>query len=238
MSWQECTYGDAVCSVAAGTWIVGLVALFAFAAACQAVAWSSAMFFIEVEPRLGQSLCPMHRVVDHPFNKEIFLVPQQDSGLVIFRCPLDFDRSDYYEHHSAFKNLGRTALANVDVYMRLADEKGSGRSAPICVHIGNVLCNDEVHVAFFASRVFEKLTVTWSNASQSRPKSKGRESVRFFPADPSSDIAVFPVPDIRQLPLPAIQIGGVATPAGGAQQPAQPKPPPGTPPPAEPPPAV
>jgi hypothetical protein len=231
MSWQDCAYGNAGCSVAAGTWIAGMVALFAFAAACQAVAWASATYFIEIEPRLGQSLCPLHKVEDHPIHKEIFLVPQgQDQTQIVFRRPIDFDPSayisSYYEYHSAFKNLGRTALADVDVDMRLVDEKGSKRSVPIRVHVGNVLCNEEVHVAFYASRVFEKLTVSWENASQAKPIGKGRASIpRFYSVDPSSDIDVYSLPDIQQIPLINVTPMINVTPAGGTTPTGNPPPP-------------
>lgn len=162
-SLATCAYGDSNCSLAAATWSLAAFAFLSFIAAIEAVIWTKNLFFIEVQPRLGQSECKK-RGPAHPSDIEIFVMA--DSAILIDSRPIGFNRAtlprEYRSHHVAFTNLGRTALTNVSVKMCLPDQ---GR-ADYGVDLGNILRDGEAHVAIYIALNLGRLEVKWDGAAQ------------------------------------------------------------------------
>ena len=178
LSWQACVYQDAPCSTAAATWILGAFGFLTFAAAWQTVIWAKRAYNIEIEPKLGQSVCPLQDSEKHPNDKEVFLL---SSNQVVFRPPAGSTKqsisSDFQSYPHAFENLGRSALADVKVLMHIRDRTGK-TSEPISVSVGNVKCDQEVHLVLHVSNRFDGVEVMWSGATERDA------SIGFYPESP------------------------------------------------------
>ena len=178
LSWQACVYGDAPCSTAAATWMLGAFGLLTFAAAWQTVIWAKRAYNIEIEPKLGQSVCPRQDSEEHPNDKEVFLL---SSNQVVFRPPAGSTKqsvaTEFQSYPHAFENLGRSALADVKVFMHIRDRTGK-TSDPILVSVGNVKCDQEVHLVLHVWRRFDVVEVMWSEATE-----RGTP-IGFFPESP------------------------------------------------------
>ncbi len=212
--WQRCAYGDAHCSEAAATWTLASFAVLSFLAAARAVIWTRKLFEIEVQLKLGQSAC-VDRSESH-INKEIFVT--SESQVLLGYRPAGFTRdelSSYHEHHVAFTNLGRTALADVGVKLCLVD-RNNVHSEQYPLHLGSIRCNDEIHVAVYIAKLFHDMKVLWGHATE-----QGK-TLPFFAVDSLSAQPTFAFPD-PQLPLPPMA-QAINQPNGGAEG-MQPKPP-------------
>lgn len=116
-----CAFGKDTCSTAVATWLLVVMALFAFVAAIIAANWAHLAYQNETEPRLGEDACTLsepHRV-DRTFYLSL-------DGDLLSRLPFDdTTEKDYQERHHSFTNLGRSALGNVCVRVVFRDEYGS-----------------------------------------------------------------------------------------------------------------
>jgi hypothetical protein len=188
MSWQECAFGDAPCSTAAGTWALTLVGGLGFLAAALTVAYARRALGIELEATLGQSPCSHHEEKDHPADKEVFVTTR---GQTLRKIPFGLSRSDLLEYfstpiHVAFVNLGRTALASVSATMWLESERTKARiSYPL--YIGNIKCDQEIHVAVYVSRRHAPFKITWHAATERGNK------IKFYAEDPVTTSVVVPL---------------------------------------------
>lgn len=166
ISWQECVYSNAACSTAAGTWALAAFGIFTFAAAYRAVFWAKQAYHVEVDPRLGQSVCAHHGKPGHPADKTIFLTANQQ---VLFRRPAlltdEALKKEYVAHPNAFENLGRSALSDVRVKMHIRDAEGA-MSGPIDVMVGNIKCDREIHLVVYVSTIFKPVEIMWSSATE------------------------------------------------------------------------
>lgn len=214
LSAADCAFGDAACSAASATWALAAFALLSFFAATRAVIWTKKAFEIEVQLKLGQSGCS-DRTESH-VNKEIFVT--SESQVLLGRRPAGFTRNDaeqYYEHHAAFTNLGRTALADVCVEVCFEDVN-KVRSPRWGFHLGSIRCNDEIHVAVYIAKFFEDMQVLWGHATeQGRP-------LDFYAEDAISIQRSYPLPS-TQIALPGMA-QAVGDSAGNSAE-APPKPP-------------
>ncbi len=192
ISGTECIYGYPGCSTAAATWALAIFALFSFAAAAEAVMWTSSLFNIEVDPRMGQAECTK-RGSGHPPNLEVFVL---DDQVLIGKRPIGYNpttvRREYFVHHVGFTNLGRTALVDVTVNMHLDnDSKG------VEIGLGNIVRDAETHVVIYVSREYkvQDPEVCWGNACQLG------EAIDFYPGSPVVSEAVYGIPDQPTLPI-------------------------------------
>jgi len=186
LTWQECIYGRAECSTAAGTWLLAGVAAFTLPIALATVVWASRAYSREIESRLGQRRCS-HHGDNHRADKEIFVTHGQ---VLLFRRPVGYDPknagTEYLDQHNASLNLGRPALASIKVRMHVRNEDGKVLD-PIDVALGNIRCDDEVHVAIFVWHELHDVEITWSHATE-----RGT-SIEFYADDPLSEQVVQPM---------------------------------------------
>lgn len=228
LTWQQCAYGEPTCSSAAATWALASFAVLSFLAAARAVVWTRKTFEIEVQLQLGQSGCAQHE--DSHINKEIFVTG--DSQVLLDGKPVGFTKADlssYHEHHVAFTNLGRSALADVRVHVCFADVRGV-KSSNYQLLLGSIRCSDEIHVAIYISDVFSDMKVLWSGATEKN------KPLDFFAVDSLTSAGTrYSLPDPRQ-PLPGMALANApapapATPPAGPTNPAPvaPMPPPANP---------
>lgn len=158
----DCAFGNAVCSVAAATWVLAAFALMSFVAATYAVLWTKRLFYVEVRPRLGQAACKK-RGTEHPADIDIFVLA--DGTIIIDGRPVGVDRmtilKDYNARNISFDNLGRTALTDVRVKMYLGNN-----DLPYEVPLGNILCDRERHVTIYIAKSHGELLVRWDGATQ------------------------------------------------------------------------
>jgi hypothetical protein len=180
-------YGKADCSTAAATWFLTLVGLFAFVVGALTVFYASRALNIEIVSRLGQSACSRHDEFDHPADKRIFLT---DAGELLEDIPIGLDEAQIELHytpwHSAFVNLGRTALAGVQVSMHatgIADPQWYLRNP---VDIGNVRCEHEVHLTIYVAKTLGKCEIAWSGARE-----RGR-AIEFYAEKPFGRVVDLP----------------------------------------------
>ncbi len=204
LTWQTCVYGNSQCSASVATWTLAAFALLSFGAAARAVNWTRKLFEIEIQLKLGQSSCSNHS--EEHISKEIFVT---DGGQVLLDArPTGFTKAklaDYHEHHVAFINLGRTALADAHVHLCFADPKNV-KSQHYPVHLGSIRCNDEIHVGVYIPKTFQDMRVLWGEATEQERR------LDFFPVDPIVSEAKYAVPTL-QLPLQGMAKAG--TPGGG-----------------------
>ena len=153
-----------------------MFALLSFLAAMEAVLWTARLFEVEVRPILGQTACSHGS--SHRANKNLFMT---DQGQVLLgNIPVGFAAQtaemNYHEHHVAFTNLGRTALADIKVKVCFEDTQ-SDYWRPYIVSLDNLRCDDEVHVAIYISRALRDVNILWGEATQ-----EGKP-ISFFAAD-------------------------------------------------------
>ena len=128
--------------------------------------WTRKTFEIEVQLKLGQSACVQRE--DAHINKTIFITSDNPAQVLLGTKPVGFTRADlpaYYEHHAAFTNLGRSALADVRVHVCFVDVGGK-KSPEYEVQLGSIRCPDEIHVAVYISKVFSDMKVLWDHATE------------------------------------------------------------------------
>jgi hypothetical protein len=183
LAWNECMFGKADCSGAAGTWFLTFVGLLAFIVGALTVFYASRALGIETASRLGQAVCSHHNHDAHPADKCYFLT---DSGDVLDELPLGLKEADiadqYTAKHNAFVNLGRTALPVVTVKMHAyGKEKDQDWYIPRIIPIGNVRCEPEVHVTVYAPKSFGSWAVAWSGARMDGQR------IEFYPETPFTD---------------------------------------------------
>ena len=178
LSWQQCMYGKAECSIAAATWFLTLVGVLAFVVAVATVFYASQAFGIETVSRLGQSECSHHDPHQHPADKHYFIthagdiLPDQPAGV------MQSDVANLFEpHHNAFVVLGRTSLAGVRVLMHARGTEPSWYR-PYWLAIGNIRRDQEVHVTVYVAKTLGETDLYWSSATE-----RGR-SIEFDPEQP------------------------------------------------------
>ena len=177
MNVVRCVYGDAVCSLTVGTYLLALVGCGAFLAAYRAARFAASALALERRPAIVVRRC---QDAAHIPNADVQLfVRASDRSLTYVRTTeYEKEPSQFKGHYFEVMSVGRSPVVDATIPLTVRIDDGRGNPT-IVAQVGSMRADSHRHVQICVPARFGDVGIQWTGPGAKHvPKIAGDEPKR------------------------------------------------------------